>query len=155
MIYLLDVDLPEGLKTSYKTKLDFRQELRGDAGVRHGGTAIAPETVRSATPHGVVWSAAAMPPLFDLCPPERRHGRRTPDRVSYGTFSIADRTRWWSSVVVTLIHVDARPLSFDGNAAAMRARLAVIYGFPSSTVRRRDSNRASPRKGSSRGSVFR
>lgn len=33
MIYLLDVDLPEGLKTSYKVKLDFRQELRGDADI--------------------------------------------------------------------------------------------------------------------------
>jgi multidrug resistance efflux pump len=33
MIYLLDVDLPEGLETSYKVKLDFRQELRGDADI--------------------------------------------------------------------------------------------------------------------------
>jgi multidrug resistance efflux pump len=32
-IYLLDVDLPAGLKTSYKVKLDFRQELRGDADI--------------------------------------------------------------------------------------------------------------------------
>ena len=33
MIYLLDVDLPEGLTTSYRVKLDFRQELRGDADI--------------------------------------------------------------------------------------------------------------------------
>lgn len=33
MIYLLDVDLPAGLKTSYKVRLDFRQELRGDADI--------------------------------------------------------------------------------------------------------------------------
>ena len=32
-IYLLDVDLPAGLVTSYKVKLDFRQELRGDADI--------------------------------------------------------------------------------------------------------------------------
>lgn len=32
-IYLLDVDLPAGLTTSYKVKLDFRQELRGDADI--------------------------------------------------------------------------------------------------------------------------
>lgn len=32
-IYLLDVDLPAGLRTSYKMKLDFRQELRGDADI--------------------------------------------------------------------------------------------------------------------------
>jgi multidrug resistance efflux pump len=32
-IYLLDVDLPAGLQTSYKAKLDFRQELRGDADI--------------------------------------------------------------------------------------------------------------------------
>lgn len=32
-IYLLDVDLPRGLTTSYKVKLDFRQELRGDADI--------------------------------------------------------------------------------------------------------------------------
>jgi multidrug resistance efflux pump len=33
MIYLLDVDLPAGLKTSYKVKLHFRQELLGDADI--------------------------------------------------------------------------------------------------------------------------
>jgi len=33
MIYLLDVDLPAGLETSYKKKLHFRQELRGDADI--------------------------------------------------------------------------------------------------------------------------
>lgn len=33
MIYLLDVDLPAGLTTSHKVKLDFRQELRGDADI--------------------------------------------------------------------------------------------------------------------------
>jgi multidrug resistance efflux pump len=33
MIYLLDVGLPAGLETSYKVKLDFRQELRGDADI--------------------------------------------------------------------------------------------------------------------------
>lgn len=32
-IYLLDVDLPQGLTTSYKVTLDFRQELRGDADI--------------------------------------------------------------------------------------------------------------------------
>ncbi|HEX8409610.1 MAG TPA: HlyD family efflux transporter periplasmic adaptor subunit [Thermoanaerobaculia bacterium] len=32
-IYLLDVELPQGLITSYKVKLDFRQELRGDADI--------------------------------------------------------------------------------------------------------------------------
>lgn len=33
VIYLLDVDLPAGLTTSYKMKLNFRQELRGDADI--------------------------------------------------------------------------------------------------------------------------
>ncbi len=33
MIYLLDVDLPAGLTTSYKRKLSFRQELQGDADI--------------------------------------------------------------------------------------------------------------------------
>ncbi len=33
IIYLLDVDLPAGLKTTYKMKLHFRQELRGDADI--------------------------------------------------------------------------------------------------------------------------
>lgn len=33
MIYLLDIDLPEGLRTTYRMKLNFRQELRGDADI--------------------------------------------------------------------------------------------------------------------------
>jgi len=33
MIYLLDVDLPAGLQTTYKVNLNFRQELRGDADI--------------------------------------------------------------------------------------------------------------------------
>ena len=32
-MYLLDVDLPSDLTTSYKVKLDFRQELRGEADI--------------------------------------------------------------------------------------------------------------------------
>jgi multidrug resistance efflux pump len=33
IIYLLDVDLPAGLRTTYKVRLNFRQELRGDADI--------------------------------------------------------------------------------------------------------------------------
>ena len=32
-VYLLDVRLPEGLRSSYDVELDFRQELRGDADI--------------------------------------------------------------------------------------------------------------------------